>query len=202
MKKLLLLFPLLLLFSCGKDYTPEQKKYISEIMAHRAEKNHEFRTSESSPFNRDPDAHFEPLKYFDVDPSYVFKSRFTPFAQKDTVTIYGTKGEARKTVKYGYLTFEKDGKVHQLKVYESATKDGQKYYSIWFTDETTNIESYGVGRYLDFTLEADPTFVYTIDFNLAFNPYCSYSKIFSCAIPSKDDYLNLAIRAGEKKFHD
>ncbi|MGE5401501.1 MAG: DUF1684 domain-containing protein, partial [Ignavibacteriales bacterium] len=66
---------------------------------------------------------------------------------------------------------------------------------------TTNDETYGVGRYLDFEKNENPDYVYTIDFNLAYNPYCAYSPNYSCAIPTKDDYVDLAIRAGEKKFH-
>lgn len=48
----------------------------------------------------------------------------------------------------------------------------------------------------------DPNHVYTIDFNLAYNPYCAYSPNFSCAIPTKEDFITIAINAGEKKFHD
>ncbi|MGE5437699.1 MAG: DUF1684 domain-containing protein [Syntrophothermus sp.] len=42
--------------------------------------------------------------------------------------------------------------------------------------------------------------MYTIDFNLAYNPYCAYSLDYSCAIPTKEDNINLAIEAGEKKL--
>jgi uncharacterized protein (DUF1684 family) len=76
-----------------------------------------------------------------------------------------------------------------------------KYYSIWFTDKTTNEESYGVGRYVDFELNMNSDFIYTVDFNYAYNPYCAYSSEYSCAIPTKEDYLDIAIEAGEKKFH-
>ena len=44
--------------------------------------------------------------------------------------------------------------------------------------------------------------VYTLDFNLAYNPYCAYSSAYGCAIPRKEDWLDLAITAGEKKWHD
>jgi len=50
-------------------------------------------------------------------------------------------------------------------------------------------------------LNPDKNFVYTIDFNLAYNPYCAYSPDYSCAVPSKEDHISLAIEAGEKSFH-
>ena len=119
-----------------------------------------------------------------------------------SISIFGTKGEERKAVKVGYVKFNYDVKDYKLNVYEGHTKSGETYNSIWFTDITTNKESYGVGRYLDFELFNNPENIYKIDFNLAYNPYCSYSAKYSCAIPSKEDYLDLAVTAGEKKFHE
>ncbi len=58
-----------------------------------------------------------------------------------------------------------------------------------------------MGRYIDFDLDSDSGHIYTIDFNLAYNPYCAYSSRYSCAIPTKEDYLDIAVEAGEKSFH-
>jgi uncharacterized protein (DUF1684 family) len=193
---------LLILAACGKSYTPEQKAYIAKIQKERTEKNEWFKTSPESPFNYKNKVEFHDLKYFDVDPAFVFESKLYEYPQKDSVVIYGTKGEARPTIRYGYVKFNKDGKEYKLNVYKSQARNGQFYFSIWFTDLTTNKESYGVGRYIDFEKNDDPNFIYTIDFNLAYNPYCAYSPAYSCAIPSKEDHLDLAVTAGEKKFHD
>lgn len=89
-----------------------------------------------------------------------------------------------------------------MNVYKGNSRSGAEYYSLWFTDKTTGEETYGVGRYLDFELNPDKDFLYTIDFNLAYSPYCSYSPKYSCAVPTKDDYLDIAVKAGEKKFHN
>lgn len=189
------------LTSCGKKYTPEQVHYISEVQKFRQDKDNEFRTSESSPFNYKGKVHFEPLKYYDINPDYVFKSRLTEYEKKDTVTVFGTKGEERKAVRFGFVTFSHDNKNYKMNVYKGFTKGGEEYYSIWFTDKTTGDETYGVGRYLDFELNQDKNFLYTIDFNLAYNPYCAYSPAYSCAIPTKEDHVDLEIKAGEKRFH-
>lgn len=195
-------FLMLFLISCGKSYSPGQKKYIAEIETFRKQKNLQFLKDPNSPFNQDPKAVFHPLNYYDVNPDFVFKSKLIEYSKKDTITIYGTQGEERKAVRFGYLTFTYNNKPYKLNVYENKTGNGQKYYSIWFTDKTTNKETYGVGRYLEFEKRDDPNFVYTIDFNLAFNPYCAYSSNFTCAIPTREDYIDLAIEAGEKKFHE
>lgn len=196
---------LFLLFSitgCVKNYSPEQKEYISKIEKSRKEKNEWMKNDPNSPFNFKGKVEFHDLKYFDVDPDFVFKSRLYEYEPKDTLTIFGTKGEERKTVRNGYVQFNYSGNEYKINVYQSVARNGMIYYSIWFTDITTNKETYGVGRYIDFEKEEDPDHLYEIDFNLAYNPYCAYSPDYSCAIPTKEDYIPIAIKAGEKKFHD
>ena len=192
----------LLLVSCGKNYTPEQKVYIQKIEKQRTEKNEWAKNDPSSPFNKKGKVEFHDLNYFDVDPFFVFRSMLYQYEPKDTITIYGTKGEPRKTIRYGYVVITYQNKQYNINIYQGTTTGGETYYSIWFTDKTTNSESYGVGRYIDFEKIDDPNYEYEIDFNLAYNPYCAYSPDYSCAIPTKEDFIPIAIRAGEKKFHD
>ncbi len=197
-----ILFLLFLITGCGKNFTPEQEEFISKIEKSRKEKNEWMKNDPNSPFNFKGKVEFHDLKYFDVDPDFVFKSRLYEYEPKDTITIFGTKGEERKTVRYGYVQFNYSGNEYKINVYKSLARNGMIYYSIWFTDITTNKETYGVGRYIDFEKEEDPDHLYEIDFNLAYNPYCAYSPDYSCAIPTKEDYIPIAITAGEKKFHD
>jgi uncharacterized protein (DUF1684 family) len=65
------------------------------------------------------------------------------------------------------------------------------------------METYHVGRYVDVGAEQpDPEHVYVIDFNNAYNPYCAYSSLYSCAIPRREDRIPTPVRAGELKYHD
>ncbi|MDP2301780.1 MAG: DUF1684 domain-containing protein [Ignavibacteria bacterium] len=189
------------LFSGCNNYTAEEKEYMTLIESERTDKDEYMKNDPYSPFNQEPKVSFEPLKYYDVNPSFVFKSKLTEFETKDTIIISGTKGEERKVLKYGFVKFIYDNKNFTMNVYEGTSKSGQTYHSLWFTDLTTNEETYGVGRYLDFELNPDKGYIYTIDFNKAYNPYCAYSPKYSCAIPTKEDFLSLEIKAGEKKFH-
>ena len=201
LESFLIFIILFMLSSCTRKYTPEQEKYINGIEKFRQEKNGEMKNDPSSPFNQDKNAQFKPLKYFDVNPDFVFKSKLFSYDKKDTVIIFGTKGEKRKIVRFGYVLINYKNKQYKLNVYKGSSPNGSVYYTIWFTDKTTGNETYGVGRYLDFDLNPDTSYVYTIDFNLAYNPYCAYSAKYSCAIPSREDHLDLAIDAGEKNFH-
>lgn len=193
-----------LLFGACKDKRTddqEMKKYIDELIKERKEKDYGLQFDINSPFNRDTTVTFKPLNYYEPNPEFIFKSRLIEYDIQDTVQILGTKGETRPTIVLGYVELAKDNKVHKINVYKSFDRTGSSYYSIWFTDRTTGNETYGVGRYLDFQLNENPDFIYTIDFNKAYNPYCAYSAMFTCPIPRTEDYIDMEIEAGEKNFH-
>lgn len=188
-------------FSCGENYTPEQQTYIEDVKQFRIEKDDYMKNNPGSPFNYKSRVDFKPLKYYRPNPDFVFKSKLFEYDKKDTVIILGTKGEEREIIKFGFVKFVYEKKEFNVNVYQGETRNGEIYYSIWFTDRTTGEETYGVGRYLDFEKHPDEDFIYEIDFNLAYNPYCAYSPEYSCAIPTKEDHIDLAITAGEKNFH-
>jgi uncharacterized protein len=192
---------LLLLSGCGRNFSPEQEQYLKEIENLRVEKNNYMQNDASSPFNQDPKAEFSKLKYYKIDPDFVFTSRLYQYPVKDTVIVLGTRGEERKTIRFGYVILDFMGEEYRLNVYQGVSRNGEEYHSLWFTDRTTGNETYGVGRYIDFEYNPDTNHIYTIDFNLAYNPYCAYSSKFSCAIPTKEDHLDLSVKAGEKNFH-
>lgn len=198
------LFLLLVVFEACKEKrvdNSEMKNYIETLIKERKEKDYSFQFDINSPFNRDTTAKFKPLKYYEPNPDFIFKSKLIKYNVQDTIAILGTRGETRPAILIGFLELKKDGKVHKINVYKSFSRTGEPYYSMWFTDRTTGNETYGVGRYLDFELNDDPEFIYTIDFNRAFNPYCAYSSLFTCPIPRVEDYIDMEIEAGEKNFH-
>lgn len=203
-KKILLLFFLIFIITyCNKneDAVRLDENYINTLKQEREAKDEEMRDDANSPFNRDSTAEFKPLKYYKPTAEFIFKSKLYLNDKQDTITIFGTRGEPRKTIVFGYVLLDYKGKLYKLNVYKSNSSTGESYYSLWFTDKTTGNETYPVGRYLDFELNSNPDYVYTIDFNRAYNPYCAYSSLYTCAIPTKDDYLDFEIKAGEKKFH-
>jgi uncharacterized protein (DUF1684 family) len=65
-----------------------------------------------------------------------------------------------------------------------------------FGDATSGTETYGGGRYLE--LDRTPTGLYDLDFNRAYHPYCVYNVTYDCPVPPRENYLTIAIRAGER----
>jgi len=200
---LLLLLVGLVQLSCSDNNSVLKldEQFVNQLQQERENKDWEMQNETYSPFIVDSTAKFQPLKYYDPTGEFIFNSKLYKKTFQDTIAIFGTRGEERKAIVEGYVLLNYQGKEYKLNIYKSFGKNDQEYYSIWFTDKTTGNETYHVGRYLDFELNPDPNFIYTIDFNRAFNPYCAYSSRFTCPIPTKDDYLDFEIKAGEKNFH-
>ncbi len=193
----------IIIVSCDKKVpeTEEMKEYVKNLLYERAAKDSSFQFEEHSPFKRDSTIEFEKLKYYEPNFDFIFKSKLYYDENPDTVVVMGTKGEARTVLVLGNLKLTYSGETYKVNVYRGFSRTGEPYHSIWFTDKTTGNETYGVGRYLDFELSEDKDFVYEIDFNKAYNPYCTYSSLYTCPIPREDDYIDIAIEAGEKNFH-
>ena len=187
---------------------------VQENIAHRAEVDEFFKLDPGSPFLRDSTVSYHGIRWFPIDARYRGRSVLHRYASPETVIVLGTKGEERRQLRYGFFEFpipDENGNAVLLKlnVYKFTPYDGQRYalyrdhLSIWFTDKTTGKETYNVGRYVDVGNELpDESHLYSIDLNMAYNPYCAYSPMYSCAIPRKEDNLDLALRVGEMKYHE
>jgi hypothetical protein len=185
----------------NKTGSVEFQNYAKLLLRERAQKDSVMQYSAGSPFYRDTTARFSNLKYFDPNPDFIFKTKIYYNQVQDTVFVLGTKGETRVVVIIGYVELNYKNKNYKVNVYRGFSRDWVPYHNIWFTDRTTGKETYGVGRYLDINLNEEKDFIYEIDFNKAYNPYCAYSLLYSCPIPREEDYIDISIEAGEKNFH-
>jgi uncharacterized protein (DUF1684 family) len=178
---------------------------LNENTVYRTGREEYFATSPHSPFRTDTGMMPVVLQWFAVEPRYRVRSVLHRHPSTDTVTVLGTQGEVRRQVRYGYFRFtlpDGEGRPRDLtlNVYLPASPGPDRLpLGVWFTDRTTGKETYHVGRYVDVgDLEPDPDHLYTIDFNMAYNPYCAYNDRYSCAVPRKEDHLDIPVRAGER----
>jgi uncharacterized protein len=189
-------------------------RIIEDNTGYRAEKDDFFAHDPHSPFVRDTTVRYHGINWFPVDPAFRGESLLHRYAEAETVAVMGTKGETRRQLRYGYFEFPVPGPAGspvllRLNAYKFTHYDGEVYerfpetLSIWFTDSTTGHETYDVGRYIDGGNDFhDPDHLYVVDLNKAYNPYCAYSPQYSCAVPRKEDRLEIAVRAGEMKYHE
>jgi len=171
----------------------------SELRKFREGKDAFYQTGEDSPIPHAERHNFHGLKYFPPDPSFRHKTALQRYDRPELVTMTTSKGTRSRYHRIGYFQLEISGKKIRLQAYKSAEREGNDVF-IPFKDTTSGKESYGSARYLD--LEEKPDEYYVIDFNYAYNPYCAYSEDYVCPFPPRDNWLDVAIRAGERKYHD
>ncbi|MBN2237684.1 MAG: DUF1684 domain-containing protein [Bacteroidales bacterium] len=196
----LLIFIGLFLGACTSQ---ETKEYIAKIQNQRDEKNTEYADSTKSPLNPAHLAEFTGLDYFAIDPKFriTAKLELTP----DELPYELTTSTDRRPIyrKYGILHFKINGKPFELSILQNMKFVDDSVYGnllfIAFQDLTSSKESYGGGRYIDIEIPETETVI--VDFNDAYNPYCAYHDRWSCVIPPPENFLEVEIRAGEKKFH-
>jgi len=145
-------------------------------------------------------AEYRGLSWYPVDFRYRFELPLTPNPRPDTVIVMSTRGNARRALRAGWFDFAIGGRACRLEAHRLLEPGvGEHDLGIFFRDATTGKETYSVGRYLDVQPLGDGR--YLLDFNLAYNPACAVSDHYNCPIPTKDNTLKVAIRAGEKDSH-
>lgn len=178
--------------------------YAGEIETQRQQNNDLFKDPARSPLPAEEIKEFTGLNYFPVDEKYKVKAQFTRTANGQPFNMPHTNNKTYVYVKYGELSFELDGKKCVLATYQSpeltAQPGNEKYLFIPFTDLSSGKESYGGGRYLEFSIPDAAEC--ELDFNRAYNPYCCYNSSYSCPIPPAENDLPVAILAGEKKYKE
>jgi uncharacterized protein len=143
--------------------------------------------------------HFEHLLYFPPDANYAVNARLEKFPQTQEVKITTTRRLEKTFYRYGLIHFKLEGKDMVLTAFKSslAGPDSTSLF-IPFKDATNGHESYEVGRFID--VEEPPRGDFVLDFNRCYNPLCNYSPAYNCPLPPLENFLDAAIRAGEKAY--
>ncbi|MGP8124444.1 MAG: DUF1684 domain-containing protein [Nitrososphaerales archaeon] len=165
-------------------------------MRFRERKDILFRTDNDSPV---VSGDFNGLKYFDPDPGFRFETELRRNPSPGSVIMTTSKGTRQLYNSVGRFELSIEGKEVRLGAYQSAEREDLNIF-VPFRDATSGDESYAAARYLDLAVEHDDS--YAVDFNYAYNPYCAYSDAYACPLPPRENWLAVAIRAGEKKYHD
>ncbi|MER2996473.1 DUF1684 domain-containing protein [Pontibacter populi] len=137
---------------------------------------------------------FTGIDRYEVNPNYKIVAKLEPNTTGRKIAITNIVGQTSEEETPGALVFTIDGKEHKL----DALKEGEELFII-FADKTNGHETYGAGRYL-YTDLPDANGNVTIDFNKAYNPPCAFVTYATCPLPPKQNFLQVAIPAGEKAF--
>ena len=162
----------------------------------------EFRNPATSPIPDSDIVNFKGLDYFEIDPRLRRKAHFTPAADSTAFRMPAFNGAFMNFAMYGNVKFTMpDGRLVSLSMFQRVGTIAGKFSALLpFRDLTNGEMTYSGGRYIDFELPLDDSFV--VDFNLAFNPYCAYDPTFACPVPPTENSMNHFIRAGERNHLD
>ncbi len=178
----------------------EQEVWEIRLVEMRIDKNEEYKDPAQSPLMESDLPDFDGLNYYYPATDLRYHVPFEKEAGADTITLVKRKGQTVDYLRKGYVSFEHEGKAHRLAVFGPVdTAQYGDYLWLPFSDETTGVETYGGGRYLDMELDADGTV--ELDFNFAYNPLCDYNpERYNCTLPPDENNLTFAVKAGEKLF--
>jgi uncharacterized protein (DUF1684 family) len=165
-----------------------------DIAELRRAKDEHFRRSPDSPLTEEQRRSFAGLSYFDEDRSFRFVLELDRSDEGGEEEVEMSDGTTTVMRRAGSLHFNVDGATARVIAYE---EEGGRLF-VPFRDATSGKETYGAGRYV----ESEPVSAghYELDFNRAYSPYCAYNECWRCPLPPRENWLSVAIRAGEKTF--
>jgi uncharacterized protein (DUF1684 family) len=136
---------------------------------------------------------FEGIDFYDIDPEYRVTATFEPHDEPREVAVPTVLDQPETMTAPGLLRFTLGGQECTLEPMLS----GQDYFII-FKDSTSGNETYPAGRFLYAAAAVDG--VATLDFNRAYNPPCAFTPYATCPLPPRQNWLEIAVEAGEKDY--
>jgi uncharacterized protein (DUF1684 family) len=181
--------------ACSGKPPDDPQAYIKKIAAARAAKDADFQRS-NDPIPAAKKAEFLPLAYFPIDPSYNVLAGLTRATQDVTLMMPTSTGVQRKMRRVGEMKFTLKGQEMSLVAFNEVDAPDMNHLTLMFSDMTSGTETYAAGRYID--LERTASDIYSLDFNLAYHPYCYYNPTYECPYPPAENRLKVPIHAGER----
>jgi uncharacterized protein len=142
---------------------------------------------------------FEGLTYFAHDPAGRVLAEVAP-AERRRYDVASSDGASMAFERVGVARFALFGEPCELELYWLLGYGGGLF--VPFADTTAGEETYGAGRYLLDTVKGadlgmrDGCLV--LDFNLAYNPSCSYDPRWACPLAPAPNRLAVPVRMGER----
>lgn len=132
------------------------------------------------------------LKWYPTRDSWRVTALFVPHQPPRTIKIANVLGQLDDQASPGYVLFTVAGREHRL----DALADSSGGLFFIFRDGTSGKTTYPAGRFLYADAPREGRVV--LDFNRAENPPCAYTEFATCPLPPKQNWLRVAIEAGEQ----
>lgn len=137
---------------------------------------------------------FKGVPAYPFDPAWRLLGRWVPLASPRTLLVPDVTGEERPVTVDHSARFTVAGQDYEL-LPHSIGADG---VLLVFRDQGSGRETYGGGRFLHCPPPENGAIL--LDFNRAYNPPCAFTPFATCPLPPPENWLPLAIAAGERKW--
>ena len=145
--------------------------------------------------NSDLVKNFKGVERFPIDESWKITAKYEAYNPVKEIDVPNVLGQISKEKCPGAVVFERDGKTYRI----DAVDEGADKLFLIIADQTSGEETYGGGRFM-YVNKPDSTGTILLDFNIAYNPPCVFTKYATCPLPPLQNYLKLKIEAGEKVY--
>ena len=175
-----------------------------ELVSYRERKDEQFLEPHNSPLGPEDRREFDGLDYFDPDADYRVEATVELDESDETVPMETTADGEELYERAALLHFEVPDQRGEatdctLVGYRRVDQEEGSLF-VPFRDKTTGQQTYPGGRYMElhYDGELEEGVTFTLDFNLAYSPFCAYSGAYECPLPPQENWLEVAIAAGER----
>ena len=134
---------------------------------------------------------FPSRQWYPVKKELCIPATYTRYETPRVVKMPDILGAILDEPMQGFVSFEIDGKNHELVVEELP----DRRLFIQFMDLTNNHTTYPSGRY-HYTDAHEDGKVF-VDFNKAYSPPCAFTDYATCTFPPPENHLQVMVEAGE-----
>lgn len=139
---------------------------------------------------------FAGIERFPVDPEWRIVAEWQPLDPPFALATGTVIGTIEEYPAPGKAVFVREGRTFEL--YPVLEAPGDEQLFLIFADLTSGKETYGAARFLYADMPREGRIV--LDFNKAYNPPCAFTPYATCPLAPPENRLDLAVRAGEKKY--
>jgi uncharacterized protein (DUF1684 family) len=143
---------------------------------------------------------FQGLNWYRPDTKYRVKARWIPYTPAHDINVPTIIGTVLHEKVPGAAEFMLNGKRLRL---EPIVEENKLFFIL--RDTTSRTTTYGAARFLYTDLPVrglNQLGELTMDFNRLTNPPCAYTPYATCPLPPEQNRLDVAIAAGEKRYHE
>lgn len=146
---------------------------------------------------------FHGLKWYAPDAAYRVTAKWIPYSPVKTVTLATLVGTSYDQPVPGVSEFILAGKTFRLEPVLEDPAVAKLFFIL--RDTTSTSTTYAACRFLYTgfpTNGLDKPGELVLDFNRLENPPCAYTPFSTCPLPPPGNRLPIALRVGEKRYHD